>query len=59
MQYSVHSVETDKYAGNTTWAACPACQLWFPVSARMLEPAAPPACCPGCHREFSVKESRR
>jgi len=46
-----------KYRGNTVWVACPGCRTWFPVSPRMLAPAAPPACCPQCHREFPAKES--
>lgn len=48
--------EGGKYEGNTAWVACPACRSWFPVSPRMLAPAAPPACCPQCQQEFSAEE---
>ncbi|MCC7258212.1 MAG: hypothetical protein IT486_07550 [Gammaproteobacteria bacterium] len=57
MQRQDPAGEAGKYGGNTVWVACPDCRTWFPVSPRMQAPAAPPACCPQCHREFMVKES--
>lgn len=57
MQRTTPGIDIGKYGGNTVWLACPGCRTWFPVSPRMLAPAAPPACCPACHREFSAKES--
>lgn len=44
--------------GNTVWAACPSCAVWFPVAPDLLA-ARIDLHCPICHLEFPSGDARR